>query len=367
VKLTRRDFVLAGVAGAALGGAGVARLLEHDDPPPPRPACPPRPEPSVRPAPNRRLEAADTGVVLRHGDGPGGCDAVGARDVVAWRYEDRWYMHYDGGRATGWPLCLATSDDGRVWTKHGPVLELGPPGSPDAGSASYGIPVPTPQGWHLFYLGAGSNTGPPEGVPAAPYVTLKAHGPGPMGPWEKQPGVIPFAPQPGTYYAYGASPGAVISVGDEYSQFFAAAAGDPLQRTVGRARTRDLDGPWTVDPQPVLPIGEQVENSALYFEQDNDTWFLFTNHVAAAEVEYTDAIWVYWTKDLEHWDPQNKAVVLDNHNCCWSQRVIGLPSIVPVEDRIALFYDGLQGASTSHVGRDVGLAWLPRPLAPPRE
>ena len=45
--------------------------------------------------------------------------------------------------------------------------------------------------------------------------------------------------------------------------------------------------------------------------------------------------------------------------------MIGLPSIVPVDGRIALFYDGVEGSAVSHVGRDVGLAWLPRPLVPP--
>ena len=243
-RLSRRDFVLAGMAGVTLGGVGVARLLDGDAPSAPaaRPSpCTPPPATSTRPAPNTRLEAVDAGIVLRHGDGPGGCDAIGARDVVAWIHEDRWYLHYDGAGPQGWLLCLATSDDGRTWTKHGPVLDFGPPGSPDAGSASYGIPVPTPQGWHLFYLGAASSTGPPDRVPAAPYVTLKARGPGPMGPWTKQPEVIPFTPQPGTYSAFGASPGAVVSVDGEYSQFFSAAADTPLQRTVGRARTRDLD------------------------------------------------------------------------------------------------------------------------------
>ena len=54
-----------------------------------------------------------------------------------------------------------------------------------------------------------------------------------------------------------------------------------------------------------------MENSSLYFEPANRTWFLFTNHVGLDGFEYTDAVWVYWSKDLNHWDPAHKAVVLD--------------------------------------------------------
>jgi hypothetical protein len=41
--------------------------------------------PAGRPAATLRLEATDQGVVLKHGDGPGQCDTLGARDVgLAW-------------------------------------------------------------------------------------------------------------------------------------------------------------------------------------------------------------------------------------------------------------------------------------------
>jgi hypothetical protein len=47
--------------------------------------------------------------------------------------------------------------------------------------------------------------------------------------------------------------------------FFSSATPKPgnpcVQRTLGIARTRDLDGVWTPDAQPLVPIEEQVENS----------------------------------------------------------------------------------------------------------
>lgn len=339
------------------------------------PSCPP-PAPGWlpsyldgRPVATRRLDARDAGPVLRHGDGPGRCDVYGARDV--WVHEDggTYYMNYDGAGDEGWLASLATSGDGVRWTKKGAVLQLGPPGAPDSGSASYGVTYQAAPGdWHMFYLGTPNTTPPPDRIPAFPYLTLKAHGDGPAGPWTKQPDVVPFSPQPGTYYETTASPGQVVRHRGEYLQFFSASRQDDgaTRRTVGIARTRDLDGPWQVDPEPIVPLDEQIENTSLYHEPANDTWFLFTDHIALdAFGEYTDAIWVYWTRDLDHWDPQDKAVVLDRTNCAWSPYVVGLPSVVPVGGRLAVFYDGRPAPDVSHMGRDVGLAWLDLPLAPP--
>ncbi len=110
---------------------------------------------------------------------------------------------------------------------------------------------------------------------------------------------------------------------------------------------------------------QQIENSTLYYEPSNRTWFLFTNHVGLEGFEYTDAVWVYWTKDLNRWNPQDKAVVLDDTNCTWSSKCIGLPSVVQVQGRLAILYDAPGGDSKSHMQRDVGLAWLDLPLVPP--
>ena len=121
-----------------------------------------------------------------------------------------------------------------------------------------------------------------------------------------------------------------------------------------------------VDPAPILPLTEQIENSSLYFESANGTWFLFTNHVGIKHgLEYTDAIWVYWSKHLEHWDPANKAIVLDGRNCIWSRRVIGLPSVIRDGNRLAILYDAPGDNSTSHMKRSIGLAWLQLPLRYP--
>jgi hypothetical protein len=312
-----------------------------------------------------RMNAQDVGVVLKHGSGPDRCDFLGARDVWVYQSGATYYMNYDGAGPTGWLACLATSKDLVHWTTHGPVLQLGPPGSDDSASASYGTTYFDGHTWHMYYMGTPHVTPPPDLIPAFPYLTRYASGPSPEGPWTKDPSIKPFEPLPGTYYSSTASPGQIIRQGDEYLMFFSAATTGYTLRTIGIARTKNLRGAWTIDPQPILPSTEQIENTSLYFEPTNRTWFLFTNHIVSTN-DYTESVVVYWSKDLTHWDPHNKAVVVDGHNCTWSHRCIGLPSVARLGSRLAVFYDAPGDDSTSHMGRDVGLAWLSLPLVPPR-
>lgn len=322
-----------------------------------------------RPVATLRMDAVDQGIVLRHGDGPGRCDAFGARDVWVFEDHDMYYMHYDGAGDDAWLACLATSPDGLNWTKSGVVLKLGAPGSPDSASASYGTTYKDGRDWHMFYIGT-QFVSPPHNIPAVPYVTLKAKSTSPTGPWVKQPDIVPFAPQPGTYYEETASAGQIIKQGNGFLQYFSASAFEDgrFKRTIGIARTQNLEDSWQVDPTPVVPLEEQIENSALYYEVADDTWYLFTNHVglyADAGGEYTDAIWAYWSDDPTNWDPDQKVVVLDRNNCAWSSRVVGLPSVLRIGNKLAIYYDGVTGTSTSHLDRDIGLAWLDLPLKRP--
>ena len=319
-----------------------------------------------RPVATLRYDAVDQGIVLRPGGCPNNCDKYGARDVWVFQHEGRFYMHYDAAGADGWLTALAVSHDLEHWKKRGTVLALGPPGSQDSASASYGTTFFDGDQWYMFYLGTPHATAFPDRIPSFPYLTLEARSSWPTGPWTKLLSVTPFKPKPGTYYSATASPGQIIRSGGHYLQFFSASTDKPILRTLSIARSSNLTGHWAVDASPIFPPTEQVENSSLYFEKANSTWFLFTNHVGIDnDGEYTDAIWVYWTKDLNHWDLSKKAIVLDGTNSKWSRRCIGLPSVLPYKNRLAIFYDAPGGNSISHMGRSVGLAWLKLPLSPP--
>ncbi|MBI2432513.1 MAG: hypothetical protein HYV26_06550 [Candidatus Hydrogenedentes bacterium] len=317
--------------------------------------------PDGRPVATLRMEAQDQGVVLRHGDGPDGCDNLGAREALIFKEDDVYHLFYDGAGPTGWLACLATSTDLKTWEKHGPILDYGEPGAPDSATAASPWVIHDGNEWHMFHVGSPNATKPPDRVPTPPYLTMKAHSQRLAGPWIKQPEVVPFRTKPGTYYQDTASPGHIVKRGDEYLMFFSAS----FKRTLGIARTKDLNGPWTLDPAPIVSPEEQIENSSLYYEPTNQTWFLFTNHIGLDKTEYTDAVWVYWSQDLNTWDATHKAVVLDGQNCTWSKKCIGMPSVIVVGERLALFYDAPGGESTSHMHRDIGLAWLDLPLSPP--
>ncbi len=323
--------------------------------------------PDGRPVAFLRMEAKDQGVVLRHGDGPGRCDILGARDLWIYEAGGTYYMHYDGAGPKGWLACLATSTDLVHWTKKGPVLDFGKPGENDSASASYGTTYFDGKIWHMFYLGTPHASPAPDLVPSFPYLTMKARSLSPAGPWIKQHGVVPFQCAPNTYYDVTASPGHIIRQGDEYLMFFSAASNDKrgTHRTISIARTKNLNGSWVVDPQPIVPPEEQIENSSLYFESANRTWFLFTDHIGLEGFEYTDAVWVFWTKDPNHWNSSDKAVVLDGRNCIWSKKCIGLPGVVRAGNRLAVLYDAPGGVDKSHMRRDIGLAWLALPLSIP--
>ena len=102
-------------------------------------------------------------------------------------------------------------------------------------------------------------------------------------------------------------------------------------------------------------------------EKSNKTGFLFTNHIGIDGGEFIDAVWVYWSKNLNKWNPDNKAIVLDGKNCNWSKKCVGLPSVLAVGNKLALYYDAPGNNSTSHKKRNIGLAWLDLPLSPPKK
>lgn len=326
-----------------------------------------------RPSAYYRLNAVDQGRILRHGDGPNGCDALFMREPIVYESGGLYYLHYDAcGSTSGYCApCLAISRDLAHWDLKGPAIPVASPGQPDGGGAASPWFVFDGREWHMFYIGWPNRGSPGAECLGAPYLALKARSASLAGPWTKQYDVVPFLPKPDTYYGANACSGYVVKSGDEYLMFFTcqAVVWGGVLRSLGIARTRDLNGPWTVDPEPIVPMTEQIENSSLYYEEANGTWFLFTNHIGCSagpeREDYTDSVWVYWSKDLNHWDPRHKAVVIDGQNCTWASGNIGMASVVKVGNRLAVFYDAREGSEINHFHRDIGLAWLELPLIPP--
>lgn len=333
--------------------------------------------PDGRPAPCYRLDAIDHGRIFVHGDGPDRSDALGAREASVVLHDDVFHLFYDGAEPdVGWRACLATSADLKTWHRHGPVLDFGEQGQWDSHTATSPWFIHHDDRWHAYYVGCMQTSPPPNCIPGTPYYTLKAEASQLTGPFHKRRDVQVTTVEPGTYHSDTACPGYLFWYENRLWQFFSAAqhvendAGRTvLQRTLGLAHAMHPDGPWIMLDQPILPQQEQVENSSLYHEPANDLWFLFTNHIGTDDAgsEWTDAIWVYWSDNPTRWNPSNKAIVLDGENCSWSEQCIGMPSVVRVGDRLAMFYDAPGSDSRSHVNRDIGLAWFDLPLCPPKE
>ena len=219
-----------------------------------------------RPYPSYRMDAVDQGKFLEYGKGPNQCDTMNAREAMINCVDGTYYLYYDGAGAKGWVSCLAVSKDLKNWERKGPLLDFGPGASDSAAACSPWIIKDEKNLWHMFYLGTPNTTGGDYKIPIAPYLAMRATSNSPAGPWTKRYDPVPFSTKEGTYYSMSAYPGHIIKQGSEYMMFFGAADAK-IRRTISIARTKDLNGVWTLDPTPALPVTENLENSSVYFEQ----------------------------------------------------------------------------------------------------
>ncbi len=144
----------------------------------------------------------DHGVVLRHG---GDWDALGSRGL---RLRSKTACFTCSTMAPARPAGLAWRP-APIWCtgpKHGPVLDLGPPGSDDRPPHPQPWVVREGGRWRRFYVGSPNAAPPPGRIPAFPYLTCTASSDRLAGPWRKDPDVKPFRPVPGSFCADTASP-----------------------------------------------------------------------------------------------------------------------------------------------------------------
>lgn len=348
----------------------------------------------------RVLHLTDRGIVLSP-DLPGGehyaYDGGGVREASVVLHQNTYYLSYDGAMPGAtprsyWNACLAESCDLLHWKKLGPRLlasELRHPGGKpeqfrDLKSASSPWFYFDKDLWHIYYLGADHCN--PEGVPGFCYSTMYAQAKTLTGEWVKRsdlPGrgaeVCFPTGRTGSWDDATASPGQVLenplySPGNgeyRYLMFYSGSCSPVTKRSLGIARTNHLSVTdnfdrregnfWVKDPDPILSPDEDIENSSVFYEEESGLYWLFTNHIY--NNQYTDAVWVYWSKNINRWKESDKAVVVDAAVSSWAKGAIGMPSVVRRGDTLALLYDGVAGDGTGHLGRQIGLCEIALPIA----
>lgn len=343
----------------------------------------------------------DLGIVLSP-DAPGEAmhpwDGGGMREAVLMAENGWYYLSYDGAMPGArpdsyWNACLARSHDLLHWEKIGPRLRTAalshPDGTPeqykDLRSASSPWTFFDGKKWHIYYLGADHCS--PEGIPAFAYSTMYAWADTLEGVWHQrseEPGMgtqlCLALGKPGEWDDVTASPGPVMEnpyyvpadgSSRRYVMIYSGSCSGVTKRSLGLAYTDTLDTTgacgdpdgafWEKDPAPILPPEDDIENASVYFEEESGLYWLFTNHIY--QNAYTDSIWVYWSHDLRHWDPANKAIVMDASCNGWAKGAIGMPSVIKKDDgHLMMLFDAVRGDGIGHLERHIGAAEIALPI-----
>lgn len=317
-----------------------------------------------------------------------------------------------------WRTHLAKSNDLKHWKKLGPKLTCAYDVDPDgadkgykdfwSASSAWLYFCEEQNVWYMYYLGAdgAAPAGVDLGTPAVYYsccvARARTKGPeGIEGEWEifnRRPGreksVAFYKGADGRFPQGITVPGPVIvnpkwkGDGDKknrkYMMFATCGANIAIVRSDDPAAVQSWDGPanpegWQVD-KPILGPFSKVpsglagvpeswetkpndrldktapENANYYYDSASGYHFLFTNQFNQT-YNATDCNVVYWSRDVENWDDDCSAVVVDGR-CTkddWATGAIGFPSVVPLDGQtLLLVYDAQKGNSIMHTGRHIG-------------
>ncbi len=342
----------------------------------------------------------DKGIILspdKEGEEMYAWDGGGMREAILSEADGKYYLSYDGAMPGArpdsyWNACQAVSTDLVHWKKLGTNMLSSALTHPESNekvykdfrSASSPWSFFDGKKWYHYYVGADHCS--ENGVPAFEYSTMLAVSDEITGKWDKacdEEGCskhvcLTMGPE-GSWNDVTTSPGQVVEnpkwASDpehekHYLMFYSGSCSGVTKRSLGIARTNDLgisddydkkDGTfWEKDPKPILPPEDDIENTSLFYEEESGLYWLFTNHIY--NNEYTNSVWVYWTKDLEHWNAEDKAVVVDKTVSTWAKGAIGMPTVVRRGDTLEVLYDGVKGEGTGHLERHIGLAEIKLPV-----
>ncbi|MBI3943616.1 MAG: hypothetical protein HY326_11440 [Chloroflexi bacterium] len=265
------------------------------------------------------------------------------------RLGDRLRMYYHGrqGQLIRIGLAEAPLSDPLAWRKYSgqPVLDLGPPGSIDSHWAGYPWVVPiTGTHWHMYYAGWGGQFDPNISYRKIWGTTLAESDDGGLT-WQRagrllfQPG-RPYAPD-----AHGSGSCAVLPVGNEYWMWYTAINQPrPDFYRISVALAVSTDGGHTFTPHPAgglvnLPpqvgkLGSTCSKPCVDFTGGRfRMWFSVAQDGQNYRIHYAespDGIYFNWLPEP----------VLDVSLSGWDHIMTCYPSVLSLEDRTLMFYDG---------------------------
>jgi|GEM_PF-234258 len=300
---------------------------------------------------------------------PGSFDSSCCMNPYVVTVGDELYLYYAGGDDQGRKrICLATtsSDDPTHWVRHGPVLELGEPGSFDA----FWCVLPNvaqvgPDRWHLYYSG---NSGVGEGLSAFPGIGLAISADGRH--WQKHPGNPILSPtgKDGDPDAVGMGGGSVMQAQlpdgtTEWRMYYTACPtlGDDLfldqQKRVclavsqdgvrwqrrGAVMFRDPDRDYE-NVAVATPIVEQSGDGLyrMWFSAIGTRWGAYSLGYAESD----DGI--DWRRGGHYGDDMQLGPIGDS----WERQMVEYPYVIPDDGRLRLFYCG-NGYGATGIGTAV--------------
>jgi predicted GH43/DUF377 family glycosyl hydrolase len=288
---------------------------------------------------------------------PGTFDSTCCMNPFVLRKGDAYHLYYAGGDDKGRRrICLATAhvDDLSRWERHGPLFDLGDPGSFDANWCVLPHVVQfAPDRWHLYYTG---NCGRGEGPSAFPGIGLAVSEDGRN--WRKYEAIplIGRTGRDGDPDAQGVAGGSVLSVrlpdgGTEWRFYYTGCPtlGDDLflhqQKAVCLAISQDgirwekrgavmLRDPER-DYENVAAAGPVVHQSVdgtfrMWYSAIGTRWGAYS--ICYAESE--DGI--HWRRGGHYGDN----LQLSPAGNGWERQMVEYPSAVREERRLRLFYCG---------------------------
>lgn len=296
----------------------------------------------------------------------GSFDATSCMNPCVLRKGDTYYLYYAGGDREGHRrICLATAAvaNPTQWQRHGPLFDVGEPGSFDARWCVLPHVVQiAPDRWHLYYTG---NSGVGEGLSAFPGMGLAISTDGER--WEKYAESPILAPtgRDGDPDAKGIAGGSVLKVtlpngATEWRFYYTGCptVGDDLflhqqkccclavsqdgveweRRGAVMVRDPDRDYENVAAAGPVV-MQEADGSFRMWYSAIGTRWGAYS--IAYAE----SADGITWTRGHGYGDNLQLGPIGTD----WERQMVEYPSVIHEDDRLRLFYCG-NGYGSSGIG-----------------